>query len=251
MTTALPRAFPVLDGFGREDESRLCLAHCTRFPLAAAGGLSVPDGEFRSGGFCAFSVYLQLCGIMSKMDRRKFIQMKRSIFIAFVLLLILISGCSSSTAQPTGTVEAVPSATVGPAGAASTPVSERVVATFTPVSAPKSDASAKPTVTSSAVTAEPGTEQKKPALFFFYADWCSACSQMRPVVDKLEPEYSDRIRFIKVNVDDPQARELVVMAGVRAIPLTLFVTSPDGQGQRWIGPQPETVLRAAFDNFLQ
>ena len=177
--------------------------------------------------------------------------MRRSVFVAFMLTIILVSGCSSSNSQPASTEEPVPSATVEPAEAVSTPVSERVTATFTPVSAPKSDQAPNAVATPLTAAAAQGTEQKKPALFFFYADWCSACSQMRPVIEKLEPEYSDRIRFVKVDVDDPEARELVVMAGVRAIPLTLFVTSPDGQGQRWIGPQPESALRAAFDDFLQ
>lgn len=74
---------------------------------------------------------------------------------------------------------------------------------------------------------------------------------MRPVIEKLEKENSDRIRFNMINVDDPKYRELVTMAGVRAIPLTVFVTSPDGPGQRWIGPQPESVLQAVFEEALE
>ena len=177
--------------------------------------------------------------------------MKRSIIMSLVLVLILISGCSSLTSQPASPSAAVPTATTEAQETVATPVSERIAATFTPVTARADRAPATPESSSPASAGEQATLQKKPALFFFYADWCSACSQMRPVIDKLEPEYSDRIRFIKVNVDDPQAQELVAMAGVRAIPLTLFVTSPDGQGQRWMGAQSESVLRAAFDGFLQ
>ena len=105
--------------------------------------------------------------------------------------------------------------------------------------------------TPEAVEPEAAVQEKKPGLFFFYAEWCSACSEMRPVIEKLEKEYSDRIRFVMVDVDDPEARELVAIAGVRAIPLTIFVTSPDGQAQQWVGARPESDLREAFDQALK
>ncbi len=74
---------------------------------------------------------------------------------------------------------------------------------------------------------------------------------MRPVIEKLKVDYSERVRFFMINVDDPESRELVVMVGVRAIPLTIFVASADQQAQRWVGPRPESVLRAALDEALE
>jgi thiol-disulfide isomerase/thioredoxin len=164
------------------------------------------------------------------------------------MFLLLAAGCSFSATEPANVVEAIATPTAPPDEAPNI-VEEQVVTpdptpspTFTPVALKEE---------SPTVSAESEEEPKKPALFFFYADWCSACSEMRPVIEKLKAAYSDRIRFVMVNVDDPEARELVIMVGVRAIPLTIFVTSPDTEAQRWIGPRPESVLRAVFDEALK
>lgn len=172
--------------------------------------------------------------------------------IVLAMLLLLATGCSFSITQPVNVAEVVVSPTVQLTEDVTVATEEIPTATpapsptFTSV-VPKSEPTATSTIATATEEAPVTEEKKKPALFFFYADWCSACSQMRPVIEKLKPEYSDRIRFIMVNVDDPESRELVVMVGVRAIPLTIFLTSPDQEAQRWVGPRPEAVLRAAFD----
>lgn len=181
--------------------------------------------------------------------------MRIAIPVILVTLLLLATGCSFSIVQPVG-VAAVASPTVparedvGPAPEKTSTAAPTPSPTFTPVALEN-----EPTVTPTGATATEGTtaaeEKRKPALFFFYANWCSACLQMLPVVEKLKLEYSDRIRFIMVDVDEPESRELVAMVGVRAIPLTIFLTSPDEEAQRWVGPRPEDVVRAAFDKALE
>ena len=181
--------------------------------------------------------------------------MTKNVLVVLTLFLILVMGCSVPVTKPADVVEALPSPTPQ-LTRTPTPLSEKVSPsvvpapspTFTPVVSQEGEA---PAPTEAAVTAEPEKEKKKPALFFFYADWCAACNQMRPVIEKLELEYSNRIRFNMVDIDDRQNRELVMVAGVRAIPLTVFVTSPDEPEQRWIGPRPESVLRTAFDEVLE
>ena len=192
---------------------------------------------------------------MAEINGRKIIIMTKNVLAVLTLFLILVTGCSVPMTKPADVVEALPSPTPQ-LTRTPTPISEKVTPsvvpapspTFTPVASQEGEA---PAPTEVVVTTELEKEEKKPALFFFYADWCAACDQMRPVIEELEPEYSDRIRFNMVDVDDRQNRELVMMAGVRAIPLTVFVTAPDGPGQRWIGPRVESVLRAAFDEVLE
>ncbi|HXW38041.1 MAG TPA: thioredoxin [Nitrososphaerales archaeon] len=43
---------------------------------------------------------------------------------------------------------------------------------------------------------------EKPLLIDFWASWCGPCKIMEPVVEKLAEQYSDRVTFGKVNVDE-------------------------------------------------
>lgn len=181
--------------------------------------------------------------------------MSKAFPITLIILLFLTAGCTLSITPPGDMVEAMgsPTAQATASMTAAAEPSPTLMPAGSPTRTPvalKHESAVAPTPdgTDEATVAE---TKKKPALFFFYADWCSACSQMRPVIEKLKADYSERIRFFMINVDDPESRELVVMVGVRAIPLTIFVTSPDQQAQRWVGPRPESVLRAALDEALK
>ncbi len=84
----------------------------------------------------------------------------------------------------------------------------------------------------------------KPSLVEFYADWCTSCRSMAPVLARLKQEFAQHVNFVMLNVDNPKWLPELSRYQVNGIPHFLFL---DAQGELLgsaIGEQPESVLRA-------
>lgn len=53
----------------------------------------------------------------------------------------------------------------------------------------------------------------------FWANWCSPCKHLTPIIDKLAEENPD-VKVIKINVDE--SGELAANFGIRNIPTVIF-----------------------------
>ncbi|MBI2558392.1 thioredoxin [Candidatus Woesearchaeota archaeon] len=86
-----------------------------------------------------------------------------------------------------------------------------------------------------------------PVLVDFWAPWCGPCRVVGPALDKLSKEYSTKLKFSKLNVDDNQ--EIAVQFDVRGIPC-MIVFSNGKELDRIIGAYPEAELRKKIDLIL-
>jgi len=87
----------------------------------------------------------------------------------------------------------------------------------------------------------------RPALIDFYADWCSPCKAIAPVLEELAAEYEGKIHIYKV--DTEQEQELSALFGIRSIPSLLFIPM-GGIPQMAQGAVPKPQLKEAIDDIL-
>lgn len=58
-------------------------------------------------------------------------------------------------------------------------------------------------------------QNDKPVLVDFYADWCSPCRMMKPILEEVKQKVGEGATIIKVDVDkNPEAAETFNVTGI-------------------------------------
>ena len=82
-------------------------------------------------------------------------------------------------------------------------------------------------------------EEGKLVLVDLWADWCGPCKMMEPVLEEIAEEFSDKIKVLKLNID--QNQETPVKFGVMNIP-TLLLFKEGKLVEQIIGAFPKKQL---------
>ena len=88
----------------------------------------------------------------------------------------------------------------------------------------------------------------KPTLIEFYADWCTTCQSLAPTLKSLHQQYSDRINFVMINIDQPQWTPQLQEYQVSGVPQINLLDSEHIIVGTFVGLLPKKVLATNLEN---
>lgn len=86
-----------------------------------------------------------------------------------------------------------------------------------------------------------------PVLVDMWAPWCGPCRMIAPILEELSREMSDRLRIVKLNVDENQMT--AARFNVRSIP-TLLVIKAGKEVERLVGVLPKAELKQRLERVI-
>lgn len=88
---------------------------------------------------------------------------------------------------------------------------------------------------------------QKPILVDLWADWCSPCLVIAPILEKVVQEFEGQIAIAKVEVDDGDNMKLAGHYKVRGFP-TLILFQNGKELARFSGAKPLQYIRGFIDD---
>ena len=86
-----------------------------------------------------------------------------------------------------------------------------------------------------------------PVLVDFWAEWCGPCRMIAPVLEQLQVEYSEKVKIVKLNVDENPSSAMEY--GVFSIP-TMILFKDGKPAERLVGYMPKPTLLSNTETFL-
>lgn len=80
-----------------------------------------------------------------------------------------------------------------------------------------------------------------------WAPWCGPCLMVAPILEKLSVDYRDRLKVVKVNVDQNPQTSMDYRA--QSIPMMVFIHNGETL-ETVVGARPEPAMRTKIDEHL-
>jgi thioredoxin 1 len=90
-------------------------------------------------------------------------------------------------------------------------------------------------------------ENEQPVLVDFWAPWCGPCRVVAPVLEEIAAEQAEKLRVVKLNVDDNQ--RTAAQYGVMSIP-TMILFKNGQPAKTIVGAYPKKRLEAELEPAL-
>ncbi|MBC8015892.1 MAG: thioredoxin [Sporomusaceae bacterium] len=90
-------------------------------------------------------------------------------------------------------------------------------------------------------------DSKVPVLVDFWAPWCGYCTKLSPVIDELAAEMGDKVKFVKVNVDENRA--IAQRYSVMSLP-TMLLFKDGKQIEKFMGFMPKNTISSKIEALL-
>ncbi len=90
---------------------------------------------------------------------------------------------------------------------------------------------------------------QQPVLVDLWAEWCSPCLVIAPLLKQLVDEYDGKIKLAKVEVDEGENMKLAGRYQVRGFPTILLINKGE-EIARFSGAKPMSFLRNFIDENL-
>jgi putative thioredoxin len=88
-----------------------------------------------------------------------------------------------------------------------------------------------------------------PVLVDLWADWCSPCLVIAPILKRFVTEYEGEIRLAKVEVDEGENMKLAGRYKVRGFP-TIILVNKGEEVARFSGAKPLSFIRDFVDEHI-
>ena len=81
----------------------------------------------------------------------------------------------------------------------------------------------------------------------FFPDWCGPCRKLSPILDELENELANKVKFTKINTDDNI--EIAKESQVSGLP-TLLIFKDGNVVERLVGLMPKSSIITNIEKYL-
>lgn len=90
-------------------------------------------------------------------------------------------------------------------------------------------------------------QSTKPVLVDYWAEWCGPCKMIAPVLDEIANEYGDKLKVVKLNIDENQSTP--PKYGIRGIPTLMLFKNGNIEATK-VGALSKSQLTAFIDSHI-